>query len=128
MYKYIILLHILGATIWTGGHLILAILILPKALKNRSVETIKNFEEPYEKIGIPALVVQVLTGFYLAYNMLPDVSYWFSFHPGIPTLVGYKIILLLLTLLLAADARFRVIPHLNENNLSALAWHIIPVT
>ena len=128
MYKYIILLHILGATVWTGGHLILSILILPKALKSKSVEIIRNFEGPYEKIGIPALILQVLTGFYLAHNMLPDISLWFSFIPGVPTFVGYKIILLLSTISLALDARLRVIPKLNEENLSSLAWHIIPVT
>jgi putative copper export protein len=128
MYKYIILLHILGATIWTGGHLILSILILPKALKNKSVEIIQNFEGPYEKIGIPALITQVLTGIYLAHNMLPDFSLWFSFLSGAPAFVGYKLILLLLTIIFAADARLRIIPNLNENNLSSLAWHIIPVT
>jgi putative copper export protein len=128
MYKYVILLHILGATIWTGGHLILSILILPKALKNKSVEIMQNFEGPYEKIGIPALILQVITGLYLAHNMLPDFSLWFSFLPGIPTFVGYKLSLLLLTIIFAADARLRIIPKLNENNLSSLAWHIIPVT
>jgi putative copper export protein len=128
MYKYIILLHILGATVWTGGHLILSILILPKALKNKSVEIIQNFEGPYEKIGIPALILQVLTGLYLAHNMLPDFSLWLSFLPGVPSLIGYKLILLLLTIIFAADARLRIIPRLNENNLTSLAWHIIPVT
>jgi putative copper export protein len=128
IYKYIILLHILGAAIWTGGHLILSIIILPKALKNKSVEVIQNFEAPYEKIGIPALIIQVLTGLYLAYNMLPDFSLWFSFLPGVPAFVGYKLILLLLTIFLAADARLRIIPNLNEKNLTSLAWHIIPVT
>jgi putative copper export protein len=128
MYKYIILLHILGATIWTGGHLILSILILPKALKNKSIKIIQDFEGPYEKIGIPALILQVITGLYLAHNMLPDFSYWFSFLPGAPTFVSYKLILLLLTIIFAADAKLRVIPRLNENNLSSLAWHIIPVT
>jgi putative copper export protein len=128
MYKYIILLHILGATIWTGGHLILSFVILPKALKNKSVEIIQNFESPFEKIGIPALILQVVTGLYLAHNMLPDFSIWFSFIPGVPTYVGYKLILLLLTVVFAADARLRIIPRLNEKNLTVLAWHIIPVT
>lgn len=128
MYKYILLLHILGATIWTGGHLILSILILPKALKSRSVEIITNFEGPYEKIGIPALIIQVITGIYLAYSMLPDVSLWFSFIPGVPVFVSYKLILLLLTIILATDARLRIIPNLSEKNLTSLAWHIIPVT
>jgi putative copper export protein len=128
MYKYILLLHILSAAIWTGGHIILATVILPKALKRKSVEIIQNFEMPFERIGIPALIIQVLTGFYMAHTLLPDFSYWFSFLPGLPTLIGLKIILLLTTVLLALDARLRLIPKLNENNLSQLALHIIPVT
>lgn len=128
MYKYILLLHILGATIWTGGHLILSFVILPKALKKRSVEIVNNFETPFEKIGIPALIIQVLTGLHLAYTILPDFSLWFSFSTGISKLIAYKLILLLLTIILALDARLRLIPKLKEENLNSLAWHIITVT
>ncbi len=39
MYATILLLHILGATIWTGGHLVLAVTILPRVLRERSAGT-----------------------------------------------------------------------------------------
>ena len=68
LYKYILMLHVLSATIWTGGHLVLAITILPKALREGSVDVIRQFEMGYERIGIPALVIQVLSGFWLAHR------------------------------------------------------------
>jgi len=36
-FKILVLLHILSATIWTGGHLVLAIIVLPKALKKKRI-------------------------------------------------------------------------------------------
>ena len=56
MHGVILLFHILAATIWTGGHLVLCLRILPKALKTRSVDAIREFEASYEVIGIPALI------------------------------------------------------------------------
>jgi putative copper export protein len=128
MFGFILLLHILGATVWTGGHLILATVILPRALRNRDVQGIRNFENAYEKIGIPALAVQIASGLWLAHRMLPDVSMWFQWHNPIARLVLLKLSLLSLTALLAVDARLRVIPRLGTHNLHSLAWHIIPVT
>jgi putative copper export protein len=128
MFGFILLLHILGATVWTGGHLILATVILPRALKHRDVEGIRNFENAYEKIGIPALVVQIASGLWLAHRMLPDVSLWFQWHNPIARLILLKLSLLGLTAALAIDARLRVIPRLGSDNLQSLAWHIIPVT
>ena len=32
------------------------------------------------------------------------------------------------TVAFALDARLRLIPRLSEQNLGALAWHIVPVT
>lgn len=128
MFGYILLLHILGASVWTGGHLILATVILPRALKHRDVEGIRNFENAYEKIGIPALVAQIASGLWLAHRMLPDVSLWFQWSHPLGRLVAIKLTLLALTALLGIDARLRVIPRLGTHNLNTLAWHIIPVT
>lgn len=128
MFGIILLLHLLGATVWTGGHLILATVILPRALKHRDVEGIRNFENAYEKIGIPALVVQIASGLWLAHRMLPDVSLWFQWHNPIARLILLKLSLLGLTALFAVDARLRIIPRLGPHNLHSLAWHIIPVT
>lgn len=128
MFGILLLLHLLGATVWTGGHLILATVILPHAMRNRDVEGIRNFENAYEKIGIPALMVQIASGLWLAHRMLPDISLWFQWHSPIARLVLLKLSLLSLTVLLAVDARLLVIPRLGPHNLHSLAWHIIPVS
>lgn len=128
MFGFVLLLHILGASVWTGGHLILATVILPRALKHRDVEGIRNFENAYEKIGIPALVLQIASGLWLAHCMLPEVSMWFQWSHPLGRLVAIKLTLLAITAALGIDARLRVIPRLGTHNLNTLAWHIIPVT
>lgn len=128
MYHFILLLHVLAATVWTGGHLILAITILPRALKEKSPADLLWFESVYEKVGVPALILQVITGLWLAYHLIPDIGTWFSFGNPIARLIFIKLGLLLLTVLFAVDARLRIIPSLTEENLMPLAYHIIPVT
>jgi putative copper export protein len=123
-----LLLHILTATIWTGGHLVLSLVVLPRVLKHRSPSELLQFESGYELIGIPALLIQVATGLWLAYNLVPDVSRWFSFTDGVSRLIGFKLTLLATTIALAADARLRIVPNLSKDNLVALAWHVVPVT
>lgn len=128
MFGYILLLHLLGATVWTGGHLVLALGILPRALRERNPDAIQQFESRYERIGTPALIVQVATGLWLAHRLVPDPSLWFDWSHPLGRLVAIKLSLLAITAGLAIDARLRIIPKLGEHNLRALAWHIIPVT
>ena len=128
MYGILVLLHILAAAVWTGGHLVLAATVLPSALRHRDLEFLSRFESGFERIGIPALVVQVVTGLWLAYNIIPDVGQWFQFGNPLSRLISIKLILLAVTALLALDARLRIIPRLSEHNLVSLAWHIVPVT
>jgi len=128
IYNYILLAHLLSATIWTGGHLILSFTILPRVLREKNIAEIKRFESGFEKIGIPALIIQVSSGFWLAHNQLPDLGLWLQFDNPASQLIVFKLSLLLATVLLAVDARLRIIPNLTENNLVSLAYHIIPVT
>jgi len=128
MYGLLLFLHLLGATVWTGGHLVLALTILPRALRERSVEELRRFEASFERIGIPALALQIVTGLLLAYRQAPDLSRWFDFGDPIGRLIALKLLLLAATLALAVHARLRVIPRLSERNLTLLAWHVIPVT
>ena len=74
----LIFLHILGATVWTGGHLVLATAVLPRVLKERSPDELLRFESRYERIGIPALLIQVATGLWLAHQLVPDIGQWFN--------------------------------------------------
>ncbi|MEV3844375.1 hypothetical protein RI497_18285, partial [Aeromonas veronii] len=78
MHGVALFLHILGATIWTGGHIILALIVLPKALKESSTKILLDFESVYERIGMPALITQIVTGIYLALNIESDVLNWFN--------------------------------------------------
>ncbi|MGB0833833.1 MAG: CopD family protein [Psychrobium sp.] len=128
MYSIALLLHVLAATVWTGGHIVLATTILPRALKTKDVEFLRTFERGYEKVGIPALIIQVTTGFYMANSLLADHSLWLDWSHPVGKIISLKLGLLLLTALLAVDARLRIIPKLSQDNIKALAWHIIPVT
>jgi len=127
-YKIVVWIHILSASIWTGGHLILSLGFLPKALKEKNPQIIERFESRYERIGIPSLVIQILTGLWLGLYYDSDFLGWFSFRGSLATYLALKIILVILTLLLALHARFRIIPKLKPENLNALAFHIIAVT
>lgn len=128
MHSFILFLHVLGATLWTGGHLVLALVVLPRALSKREPALILEFESGYEKIGMPALVVQVATGLMLAHQLVPGWEQWFSTDNPLSRLILVKLALLVLTLGLAAHARLYLIPRLGSGNLKLLAGHIIAVT
>ena len=86
------------------------------------------FESSFERIGIPALLFQVITGYYLVHYYASDVSQWLNLDMHIGRIFVVKLSCLMLTILLAAHARFRVIPNLDKDNLRYLAAHIIAVT
>ncbi len=127
MHKYIILLHVLAATVWVGGHLVLAIGILPSVVKYGNIDLLNAFEAKYEKVGIPALIILVVTGLYMAIDYLP-ISEWFDFSNNLSTHISIKIILLGITIALALHARLKLLPNLSVNNLIVLAVHIIAIT
>jgi len=125
--KWLILLHVLGATIWAGGHLILSLGFLPRALKERDISIIVNFETHYERIGIPALITQVITGFWMALYYVP-FSYWWSLDSPHHYYLWIKIFLLLATIILAVHARLFIVPKLTAERLPFLAFHIVLAT
>ena len=61
---WLLFLHVMGACIWVGGHLYLVVKILPQAVREQNTQRILDFEGSFEKLGMSALVVQVLTGLY----------------------------------------------------------------
>lgn len=126
MLKWLIIFHVLGATIWVGGHLLLCVRYLPEALKNKDPEIIKAFEKRYEIIGLPSLLIQVITGIWMAISVY-HVNL-FGFSNPIETAVSIKLILLLIIVLLAIDVRLFIFPRVTKDNLWLLASHIIAVT
>ncbi len=128
MFTYILLLHVLAATIWTGGHLVLSTTVLPRALRARDPEILLDFEGGFEKIGMPALLVQIVSGLWLAYGFLPDVGAWFGFGSFAAVMIALKLGVLALTAGLAVNARFRVVPELSPETLPLMAAHVYAVT
>jgi len=120
-------LHLLGATVWVGGHLTLAFTILPRALRERRAAIVTEFEQRYERIGLPALGIQIVSGLWLAERLLGAPANWFDSGP-VARVVQVKLALLALTAGLALHARLRVLPHLSDDTLPVLAWHIRLVT
>ncbi|MFN8333514.1 MAG: CopD family protein [Cyclobacteriaceae bacterium] len=125
--KWLIFIHVLGATVWVGGHLILSIAFLPKALRERNPQVILDFEKQFEKIGLPALLLQVVTGISMALIYVP-FRYWASLETPHHVYLWTKLGLLAGTLLLAIHARFFILPRLTEQKLPQLAFHIALVT
>jgi len=128
MFRTVLTLHLVGAAVWAGGHLVLATVVLPRALRHRDVGAIREFESGYERIGLPALVVQVVTGLWLAHRYLPDPRAWFSFATPLQGSIALKLLLLAGTAVLGLDARLRLIPRLDARRLPSLAAHIWAVT
>ena len=126
-YAIALAIHIIGACIWAGGHLVLAATVLPRALRERSARIILDFEQGYERIGLPALVAQVLTGLWLAHLRLGPVSSWFEPNP-LARVFQFKLALLAGTIALALHARLWLIPRLRDETLPMLAAHIVAVT
>jgi putative copper export protein len=125
--KWLVLLHVLGAAVWAGGHLILAIGFLPEALKSKDISIILNFEKRYERVGIPALLVQVITGIWMALLFVPFHDWW-QLSTSHHILLWTKLGLLACTMGLAIHARFFIIPKLTVDTLPSLAFHITLVT
>lgn len=128
LFKVLVILHTLGASVWAGGHLILAVTILPGALKNRDPDRIHQFEEHFEGFGLAALLLQVITGLWLTWLYFPGLQNFLAFQSYLSIYIGIKLLLLLGTLALAIHARFFIIPNLTKENLNSLAYHIVGVT
>ncbi len=125
--KWLILFHVLGATVWAGGHLILSIGFLPRAMKERNIQIILDFEKQFERVGIPALLLQVVTGLWMALTLVP-LSNWWSLSTPHHLYLWVKIFLLACTLIFAIHARLFIIPQLTAEKLPLLASHIIVAT
>ncbi|BAQ60961.1 hypothetical protein GM3708_1367 [Geminocystis sp. NIES-3708] len=121
-------IHVLGATVWTGEHLILTLAYLPKALKEKNIDIIHQFEDKFEPIGLTALVIQIITGLWLGHFYIPLWQDWLNYNEPITKNILIKLGLLLISLILSIDARFRIIPNLNQDNFLDLIIHILAVT
>lgn len=111
---WLLLFHILGACIWIGGHVYLVLVIVPNALKNHNPQALLDFESSFEKLGMSALITQVITGLIMANKFLPNWSQLFNHSQDISILISLKLMWLICTILTAISAQTLVIPRLKQ--------------
>ncbi|BAA81462.1 hypothetical protein APE_2447 [Aeropyrum pernix K1] len=123
-YQVAQLIHILAASVWIGGHIVIVLGYLPRFIATGDFRHLEQFESVYEKIGMPSLVIAAVTGLYMAVKLgWPEGA--------VASLVNLKIALLVATILLAVDARLRIIRRYRRGGSIStvdMAAHIIAVT
>ena len=124
----VLILHLLAATIWVGGHLFLAIRFLPEAMKKKEASILRNFKDKFEPIGLPALIILLITGIMMAYDYDVTFTKWFSFSNGVEKVVSIKLILLFTTMAMAINAQLFVFPKVKSDKLLPVAIQIITIT
>lgn len=128
LHHTLLIIHLIAATIWIGGHLTLSIVFLPVALRQKEPLIILNFEKKFEPLGISSLVALIITGIWMAYDFGITYQSWFYFSGSLEKVVSIKLVLLMLTFVLALYTQIYVIPNLTKYNLNKIAFSIISVT
>lgn len=128
MMKLALILHLIGASIWVGGHLYLLIRLMPTFIKHNDVKGFLAFEKSYEPLGITALLIQVVTGLYMMNKLVP-IELWSQSMGMLSALIHSKLTWLVLTILTALHARFRVVKKLengthNDRTLKIMGIHV----
>ncbi len=126
----LLIVHLICATVWVGGHLYLCCCILPGVLKTKKAQKLLAFEKSFEPLGLSSLALLVITGLWMMRQFGIQWSDCFSFSTPIEQVTSTKLILLLTTVMFAISAQTRVIPKLKRSpkKLPEMAVHAICVT
>ena len=124
----LLLVHVFGAVVWTGGHVVLTLVVLPRARRAGEARIVLEFEEGYERLAVPALLGQIATGIALALRAKPDDVAWSAVTTYPVSLIAVKLALLVGILVLAVHAKRRVLPGLEAGDLGLYALHARTVT
>jgi hypothetical protein len=89
-FPLLVIVHALAATGWTGGHLVLDLGVLPRALREQSAAAIRSFEETFEPLGLTALAIQVISVLWMAWLDLSGFRGLFDPANPIGMLVGHQ--------------------------------------
>lgn len=123
-----VMLHILGACVWIGGHVVLVCMVLPRAVKRNDPVPIIEFERGYGRLGLASLVIQLATGLWLAHRWIGDWSALFRQPTPQAYLVLTKLLVLVLTVFLASYTFHRVLPRIGEQGLRRFALLSVATT
>ncbi len=127
-HQIILIIHLLAASIWVGGHLFLVLRILPEAILQKDISILSDFRAKFGKIGMPSLFILVVTGILLAYDYDVTITKWFSFSSPIEKIVSTKLVLLFTSLALAVHSQKFIFPKLSSERILPAAIEIVVVT
>jgi putative copper export protein len=127
-HHFLLVLHLLAATIWVGGHLFLSIRFLPEALKKKDAAILTNFKDKFEPVGMPSLIILLVTGILMAYDYDVTFTKWFSFSSAIERVVSIKLILIFTSVAMAVNAQLFVFPKVSSERLIPVAIQIVTIT
>jgi len=119
-HQILLILHLLAATAWLGGHLVLVLGYVPEAIRSRDPRALLDNYQRLNRVALPALLVVIVSGLWLALNWMPDVGLWFDSSLPIAVVILAKLALLMLTLLLLAYLRLRVLTALTPDRIARL--------
>jgi len=120
-YKVTVMFHVFGACVWIGGHIVLIAMVLPKAMREADPKPVLDFERGYGRLGLAALLVQLLTGLWLANRWIGDWSTVFSDPTPQGHLILSKVTVLIITVGLAGFTYHSVLPRVEERGLRPFA-------
>lgn len=127
-HQIILIIHLLAATVWVGGHLILLLRYVPKAIKSKSLEELSSFRKNFEPVGMPSLFILIITGILMAYDFDVTIDKWFLFKNSIEKIVSIKLVLLFISLTLAFITLKFILPSINKISPYILYFIIFLVT
>jgi putative copper export protein len=127
-HQIILIIHLLAASIWVGGHLFLVLRILPATIQQNDISILSSFRAKFSKIGMPSLFVLFVTGVLMAYYYDVTVTKWFSFSSPIEKIVSTKLLLLFISLIIAIHTQKFVFPKLTSESMLLAVIEITLVT
>lgn len=110
--------HILAACVLFGGHLVMSVIVLPRAKRAKDPAYFLAFERPFGRLAIPSLAIQAATGPVLANRFVPP-SEWFLWENVVQDHIASKLLLLVIMIAMTISMSLRVRPRLLANDPKA---------
>lgn len=125
MYTTMVILHLLGAAVWIGGHVVLVTMALPAARHENRIDPLARFERGLGRLGLVALAVQIATGFWLAHKWLGSWSAVLESPTPRAHLILSKLAVLVLLVVAVGYRYHALLPNLKPERMgryAAMAW------
>jgi putative copper export protein len=119
LHSILLFFHLLGASIWFGGHVVLSFVVLPRARRREDPQALLSMLQGYWGLGLAALAVQAMTGPMLALRWVPRMSDWFRWQNSTQDHIASKVILLPVLLILTLLVRRKLWPRLAAGETAA---------